>query len=239
MMENGGAERVIERDRTYSSVEGYISDLLTCHDKRFLGQPNAVMNELDGRAQLTTMAILRGISHHYFDRSLREGPFILWPTELHQSNILVDEYWNVTHLIDLEWFCSLPVQMCDQPYWLVGKGLDELTGQELEEYNHLRKEFLRVLGEEETHEKTTPVSTISLSEMMEAGWQTGRYWYVHSLMSINAMYNPFYQHVRPRYMNDDLARRMNKEVFSRIWMPNSEDVVRLKMADKESMIRIC
>jgi hypothetical protein len=233
IMENGGAKRVIERDQTYSSIEPYVSDLLTCHDERFLSQPNAIADERDGQSQLTTMAVLRALSHHYFDRSLREGPFILWPTDLHPSNILVDEYWNVTHLIDLEWFCSLPIQMCDQPYWLTGKGIDELDDQELDRYNDMRRGFLRILSEEETKDTTGLVTTPSLAEMMEAGWQMGRYWYVHSLMSINAMYNLFYQHVRPRYINLDLARRMDKAVFSRFWIPNSENVLSMKIADKE------
>lgn len=36
------------------------------------------------------------------------GPFLLQLTGLHASNIFVNNDWNVTRLIDLEWVCSLP-----------------------------------------------------------------------------------------------------------------------------------
>lgn len=31
-------------------------------------------------------------------------------TDLHGSNILVDDRWNVTAIIDLEWICARPIK---------------------------------------------------------------------------------------------------------------------------------
>jgi hypothetical protein len=40
--------------------------------------------------------------HYYVKRERRNGPFYLQLTDLHASNIFVDENWNIAYLIDLE-----------------------------------------------------------------------------------------------------------------------------------------
>lgn len=57
---------------------------------------------------MAVKSLLRVLSHKYIKRDLRDGPFPLQLTDLHVSNILVDEQWNVTGLIGLEWICALP-----------------------------------------------------------------------------------------------------------------------------------
>ncbi|KAJ0127283.1 Uncharacterized protein HZ326_29615 [Fusarium oxysporum f. sp. albedinis] len=49
-------------------------------------------------------------------------------TDLHASNIFVDEEWNVTCFVDLEWISALPVEMLAVPYWLTGCKIDEIEG---------------------------------------------------------------------------------------------------------------
>jgi hypothetical protein len=46
--------------------------------------------------------------------------------DLYQNNIFVDENWYITLLIDLEWACSLPIEMLYPPYWLTGMAVDRI-----------------------------------------------------------------------------------------------------------------
>lgn len=149
IMESHGAPRAIEQNTTYTSVEPYISDLLDYHDRRFLNQPNAVFDPLDGQTQMAQKVLLRAVGHHFLRRDLRNEPYALRLTDLHQSNIFVDEMWNITYLIDLEWVCSLPIDMLGAPYWLTGLGIDEIHEEALETYDSIRQEYMRIFIQEE------------------------------------------------------------------------------------------
>ncbi|KAF2459630.1 hypothetical protein BDY21DRAFT_384754 [Lineolata rhizophorae] len=209
IMENNGASRP------------YISDLLNYHDNRFLHQPNAINDEDDGRSQMATKTMLQSISHHYFHRSHRNGPFVLSLTDCHQSNLLVDEDWNIKYLIDLEWVCSLPVEMCTPPTWLTGQ----------DEYDEARKEFIRILREEGKKLLLRAQGGSSVAQHMESGWANGRFWYCRCLTSVNAMYNIFDDHIRQHYYPTELTKRMD-EVISKFWSKDSEDILRKKLVDK-------
>ena len=124
--ENNGAPRVLRKKATYDCVDPYISDLLTFHDERFMAQQNAVDYELDCRSQIAAQTLLRTIAHHYCDRGMRYGPFYMQFTDLHPRNILVDEKWNITAIIDLEWICSRRAFMIDVPCWITGHAIDEI-----------------------------------------------------------------------------------------------------------------
>ena len=97
----------IPRDMTYSSVDSYVTDILAFHDSRFAHQPNALKDITDGHFQAAALTTMRTVSSYFFKREFRRGPFVYVLNDLHQSNILVDEDWNITCLIDLEFACSL------------------------------------------------------------------------------------------------------------------------------------
>lgn len=116
--------------------------MITFHDNRLLSNPNAVYDAGDCRSQMAQRTLLRALSHHYIRREHRNGPFLLQLTDLHASNIFVDEEWNITCLIDLEWICALPVEMLAAPYWLTGCGIDEIEEERFDEFSKVRQEFM-------------------------------------------------------------------------------------------------
>lgn len=133
MLENDGTPRTINKSNTYSCTESFVSDMITLHDKYFLSNPNAVYDAGDCRGQMAARTLLRAVSHHYVKQEFRNGPFLLQLSDFHASNIFVDEEWNITCLIDLEWVCAVPAEMLAVPYWLTGRAIDGLRREHLDE----------------------------------------------------------------------------------------------------------
>lgn len=90
--------------------------------------------------------VLRALSHHYIRRETRDGPFLLQPTDLHASNIFVDEDRN-TCLLDPEWISALPLEMPAVPHWNTGCSIDEIQGDKYRELDQAHQEFLQILEE--------------------------------------------------------------------------------------------
>ncbi|KAI0540434.1 hypothetical protein GGR58DRAFT_511749 [Xylaria digitata] len=216
ILENEGAVRTMSRNDTISCTDAFVSDMLTFHDHRFLSQPNAVYDESDCRTQMAVKTLLRVVSHNYIKRELRNGPFLLQHTDFHASNILVDKDWNITGLIDLEWICALPAEMLAVPYWLTGCAIDGIEGEKLDQFDRATKA-------KASHD-------ISLSKIMHEMWDSKgvRFWYC--LSSVNAMYFLLETHLLPPKSLSLEAER----IISRFWSRNSEDVVRIKLADKKA-----
>jgi hypothetical protein len=237
ILENDGAPRAI--DETYSCVEPFVTDLLNLHDGYFLANQNAVEDAEDCRRQMANRMLLRALSHHFVGGRSRQrnGPFRLQVTDLHQSNIFVDDDWNVTCLIDLEWVCALPAEMLAVPYWLSGRGIDELVGHHLVEFNPVHQEFvtaLREVEEEELEELRNSGLLIKdgaamLSSTIQDGWEFGAVWFWHCLNSVNAMLTLMEDHIAPRFG----SASADTVVLHKYWCQGSRKVVDKKVADHE------
>ncbi|KEQ98346.1 hypothetical protein AUEXF2481DRAFT_36857 [Aureobasidium subglaciale EXF-2481] len=84
---------------------------------------------------------------HYQDCRMRDQLNSI--VGVNQSNIFVDEDWNITSIIDLEFASVVPVQMVQVPHWLTGRGVDQLDGDDLEEYKRRYDEFVNIVEREE------------------------------------------------------------------------------------------
>jgi hypothetical protein len=100
--------------------------------------------------QMAALTALRATMHRFIRTEYRDGPFFLTLTDLHRSNIWVDEQWNIQTIIDLEWACSQPVEMQLPPYWLTSKAVDGFDEPEsVAELETLLKEYFDIYEEEE------------------------------------------------------------------------------------------
>ncbi|KFY68789.1 hypothetical protein V498_10566 [Pseudogymnoascus sp. VKM F-4517 (FW-2822)] len=194
ILENEGALRTIQRNETYTCTEPFIADMLTLHDNSFLRNLNATYGEDDCRSQMASKALLRMLSHHYVERKHRNGPFYFQFTDLYASNIFVDEQWNITCLIDLEWVCALPAEMLAVPYWLTGHGIDEIVDDNLHEFDVIRQEFMKNFEAEEAS-----MQNPTLASTMHKGWESDGVWFWRCLTSTNAMISFVKDHNCPRF----------------------------------------
>ncbi|KAJ5811378.1 hypothetical protein N7474_007679 [Penicillium riverlandense] len=199
VLENEMIPTDMPRDYTYSTVDSYVLDILGIHDNRFRYQPNAVNHMGDLVYQLSVLTAMRTLSRSIFNRAFCRGPFVFNFTDCHRSNILVDEEWHITSLIDLEWTCTQPIEMFQPPYWLTSDHVDTIV---LEEYDTIRHEFMDVLKTEEQAFTTSNrgTSQLQLSEIMEQSWESGAFWYTLALSSPTAIFRLFDSRIRPMFL---------------------------------------
>lgn len=227
----------IPRDLTYTSVEPYFLDLLACHNSRIQHQPNSIHHQSDGEAQLAALTTMRALLPKFTSRQLRGGPFVFTLTDLHPSNIFVDDDWHVTSLIDLEWACVRPIEMLSPPWWLsnpgVGKsalGIDELFGQDLDEYAKVRQEFMDAF---ETEELALYQSN-DYTKIIQSSWEAGSFWYSQALDFPAALCAIFMFHIQPKFA--DLSNAA-LDGFNRMVMPywdhNAANFIQSKIKQQE------
>lgn len=228
-LENEDIPTIIARSDTYTSDKAYYQDLLKCHDSKLRYQPNSVNDGTDCQAQMAALVAMRTTLPDFVDPDFGHGPFFFTLTDLHQSNIFVDKGWNIRYLIDLEWACSLPIQMHKPPHWLTNKGTDQLVGEELAAYNVLREEFIESL---ECEEKIGKSTLMRLTGAMRRGWDTGSFFFFNALDSNVGLYNIYNQHIQPRY-NQEAQTTVDFDVLlSKLWCQDSEAFIAAKLQDR-------
>ncbi len=225
LLENDGTPRTIQRDDTYQCTESFIADLFDFHDKRFLSHPNAIYNDEDCRGEMAAKVLLRALAHRYVRRDQRNGPFFLQLDGFHTSNIFVDDEWNITSLVDLEWVCALPVETMAVPYWLTGRAIDGIRKEYLAEFDKAREEFMGIFEEEER--KVAAEHGLSLTQKMHETWESGAMWFWHSITSTNAMYPLFTHNICPRFAPRLLFRE--EELLSKFWSEGAAKIVQSKV----------
>ncbi|OBT76714.1 hypothetical protein VF21_03925 [Pseudogymnoascus sp. 05NY08] len=228
-LENEGINTDMSSDYTYSAVDQYLLDFLNCHNNRIYQQPNSVHHQDDGRQQLAALTMMRAILPHFVDRNLRHGPFIFTLTDMHQSNIFVDDQWNITSLIDLEWASSLPVELQGPPYWLSGKSLDGMPpGKHLEDFGQMVEEFMKAFEVEEALvvDKAQP---LFYSALMRKCWETGSFWYFHAVGSPKGMYTLFNDHIQRTFCAEHCDTTLFDGVVSSYWAHDVDPVIEKKL----------
>lgn len=215
----------MQRSSTYISVDSYVHDTLALHESRLRHQPNAVNSTEDGFYQTSALMVMRSIWSCFFRRDLLKGPFFLNLTDLNQSNIFVDNNWNIKCLIDLEWACSQLVEMIHPPPWLTNQAIDLIS---LDEYRVLHAEFMDAFAEEEkTHDPLFHIYPI-----LKQGLEKGTFWCALALTSPTALFKIFYDYIQPRF-----SKTHDDPAFWRITMPywtfNTFAFIEQKVKEKE------
>ena len=227
--ENSGIPTNILWNQTYSYVNEYYSDLIELHDQRILHQPNSILDESDGQAQLSALIMMRALLHRFTNHNVRRGPFVFTFTDLHQSNIFVDQNWHVTSIIDLEWASVRPIEMLHPPYWLSGQALDHLVDEHLETYTNLHAEFMDALELEESF-----LAQTKISHHLRRGWALGNFWYFGALDCPKGLYSLFINHIQPMFVDLNTKDAANFErVVAPLWRTKAHDLIRAKILQRE------
>ena len=236
-LENAGIPTDIPKDLTYNTTDAYLLDLLRCQDNRLRYMTNSILNRADGIMQLSALTMARTVLGQLYNRPLRSGPFVMQLTDLHASNIFVSEDWDITAIIDLEWACTLPMEMLHPPYWLTAKAIDDINGEDLEEFECVHAEFVNSF---EAKERTFGHNNAPQALLMRSSWQSRIYWLFGAMTCLSGFYTLFADHVRPRYIpyyDTNGSGESLEDTFDRLasayWSVNTSDFIDQKLKGRE------
>lgn len=181
ILESEGAPKIL--DKSYKTCGHFIDDMLKFREESFSTQPNAVNNEEDCHLQMLHITMLHLLKSQFVD-SHSEGPFVLQLTDLHSSNIFVDDDWNIVAIIDLEFMCALPPSMINVPYWFSVDNIDDIV-ENMDAYNKMHETFLYVLQDEEQNASLENDSR--LASTIQHSWTSCFSWFYRSLTSIDGV----------------------------------------------------
>lgn len=167
----------------------------------------------------------------FYNQNSRNDPFVLTLPDLHQSNIFVDENWNVVSVIDFEFAPVQPQQMVNVPHWLSGKSIDELVGPELDDYQMLYDRFVSILREEEAADRQDH----TFSERLMEDWHSGKMWDNAALRSSNGFPIIFEQSLQPRYF-PSFEPDAEGVTLMRLWGEDCDEFIVGKLEDKAKYI---
>jgi Phosphotransferase enzyme family len=230
-LENEGIPTKIGRNVTYSAMDTYLFDLLGCHDNRIYYQPNSIHDIDDGQQQMAALTMMRAVLHHFARHEHRHGPFVFTLTDLHQSNIYVDDEWHITCLIDLEWACSLPIELQCPPYWLSGRAVDDIEhGEPLETFSQMIDEFLEAFA---TEEKKMVGQTLYQTRIMRSCWESGAFWYFQAVNSPKGLYRIFNHHIQRLFCLEHCRKRVFDQVLAPYWGVGAQEIIEKKIKDEQ------
>ncbi|KAJ5566787.1 hypothetical protein N7535_006093 [Penicillium sp. DV-2018c] len=209
-------------------------DILSCHDSRIRHQPNSIDDEEDGRDQVANLSIMRALLPHFTNRELRQGPFFYRFTDLHPSNIFVDDQWHIKYLVDLEWACSLPAETLRPPYWLTGHTIDHLLDECLTTFSKEHDKLMEIFEQEERQFPPLFSTCTFRTNIMSKGWKVGNFWFFHALDSPKGLYNLFRDHIQPIFAPSQSDQPLEfSRIVSEYWAVDTKDVMEQKLKDRE------
>lgn len=229
MLETAGVRRTIDKGRTYNNSEAFMADLVQFQQNRLLDLPNSVKDERDAKEKMGAISILRAIAHRFVRRASRNGPFLMMLTELDMNHLVVDGVWNVVCVVDLEFLCSLPAEMWQEPHWLTSRLVDgdfELTFT----VHELRLNFLRILFPMETVMRGLLRHDLPLYRIIQEQWRTEGAWFWESLISLNGSGDFVRENTRHVTFPPDGPRLL--DVVCQFWGDDAEAVIARKVADR-------
>lgn len=228
-LENERIDPGIERSYTYTNAISYAVELLESHNQTLRYQPNAVDDEDDGLLQMSTYACMQTVLPQFFPRSTRRGPFILRLTDIHQSNIFVDEEWHIRSLVDLEYAAFLPREMELTPFWLDSRDLDGLS-TDPDRFDPVHREFVSIFREQERCQFN---GSSPRADAMQRAWEQKSFFYYHSLRMRIGCVNIFQHQVLPLFKTEFAFKPSFAEHLMPLWSTDGEQMLRQKTLDKE------
>ncbi|KAF5017204.1 hypothetical protein F66182_10893 [Fusarium sp. NRRL 66182] len=195
MQENEDIPLDMPRHETYTRVDDFVLACLDALQNRLVYQPNTMPSMADGCFELAALTGARALFPQMLRKDLRSGPFVCTLTDLHRSNIIVDDDWNIVRIIDLEFACSWPLEFQQPPYWLGGQDADEIDH---ESFSPHHDQFVHILEEQE---RLAQRMSSKLSATMRESWTSGTFWLALATQNAIAFTWIFWYQLLPRRLS--------------------------------------
>lgn len=230
MQENEDLPLTMPRQTTYARADDFVLAHLDAFHNRLLHQPNTVTSEISGQFEMAGLAAARAIFPQMLREDLRSGPFVCSLTDLHRSNIIVDNDWNIVRIIDLEFACSWPLEFQQPPYWLGGQHADEIDRASFEPY-HSR--FVQIIEEQE--ELLTIRTPYTLSSIMRHAWASGTFWLTVAIQDPVIFSSVFWYRILPYQLRLSIDHNTDFALLAHLW--GSPGIIQKKLKDNDQYLK--
>lgn len=170
--------------RVHSTAADYLLEIAEQNILHLEKQRNSISSTADARLKYTARYLFRAITPNFVSRKYNQGPFKLFCDDSRPGNILVDDSFKITGIIDWEWCYTAPYQFTyAPPRWLLLKepaywNYDPDKEDLLSVYLPKLELFLRILEEQEHLEQHSRSSTdASLSSLMRQSMADKTFWF--------------------------------------------------------------
>jgi len=85
---------------TYESASQYFTSYFMHHRRRFFEQPNSTDDISDGREKYAALSLFEKVMPQFLNKELDKRPFILCHGDLHQSNLLINDSYEIVAILD-------------------------------------------------------------------------------------------------------------------------------------------
>ncbi|KAI5251253.1 hypothetical protein E4T42_04458 [Aureobasidium subglaciale] len=206
LMERWPSHDPVHRQNLFRSLSKIILDVARVPQTRIGSFTlNAVEDDDDAEGQLATIVVWRAIRSHFTDPSLRRGPFAMQLTDLNEGNIFVDNDYNITAVVDLEWTCSLPLEMLQPPFWVSGHiqdsfvGATEKTAINEKFFMPACHEFFDILSQEQASRHPLQKPAFDVANVARVGFEKKSHWYFAGLRYPRVAYSFLLGHIQPLF----------------------------------------
>ncbi|XWX01988.1 hypothetical protein V2A60_010020 [Cordyceps javanica] len=221
----------MSRNTTFTTVQDFVNSRIIAFETRFIEQPNAIKSREDALYQMTGFAGARLVLPQLLREDLNDGPFVFALSDIHRSNISVDENWNITAIIDLEFACSWPIGFLQTPHWLRCEFIEHVLPTEFSTTN---SKFIEYIQRAEELHKCGNSRTESLSLIMQRSWDEGGFWVPLTLCHPVSFAEIFYERILKRYFDfipADFEKAKSFEFCSRFFRRNSPTLLERKLGE--------
>ncbi|PWY75252.1 hypothetical protein BO94DRAFT_627266 [Aspergillus sclerotioniger CBS 115572] len=106
--------------RTYTSSADYIISLLESQSTHLQEQRNSIYDSTDCREKYACRHLMKAIALSFLSEKDNHGPFKLFGDDLCPGNVLVNDSFQITGVIDWEFCYAAPAQFAGSiPWWLL------------------------------------------------------------------------------------------------------------------------
>ena len=179
---------VIPSHRTFETATQYFMSLADLHMERLLQQRNSIETIDEAELKFMNRVYFKKAICKFVEPRWDDGKFVILLGDLSPQNILIDETGCVKVILDLEWTSIRPVQCIGPPVWLSGLECGDVIVRdedELKKFEARFEQFINIFkSREELHlqgrQSAFQDPGSRLSDIMQAGLLSGRYWFAEA-----------------------------------------------------------
>ncbi|EEQ85990.1 uncharacterized protein BDCG_09259 [Blastomyces dermatitidis ER-3] len=226
--------RFLPPQQTFTSAIDYVYLIFRLIYNDYSRCPDSIMGEEDAQHYRYSIWAGQGVVMNWVKPKYNHGPFILMHGDLRPPNIVVDDNFNITSILDWEWSHTLPVQLfAVPPYWLTNLQVVQIAEPLLAfPFMIAARDFINSVCEH-VHTSYNPHRQLRSELPVVKVWRQQAYEdqaIAHGLLKPHSFGNVYCHALDSRYYDWDRNQRVEAFFKLTIWQPEL-DILKQKVVE--------